>query len=105
MPYRIARLLERGCHLPRYQIAFRYSGPWKIEIREHLDEQGRRHTRRATATNPANPEESLPPLLDAVVIHMDASCLVITGFERLEDDAFGERLFDYRQTWHAESEK
>lgn len=91
MHFRIARLLERGRILPKYQVAFRYSGPWRIEIREYFDETGRRHTRRAVAIDPAK------------VLHLDGCGMVITGFERLPDEALGERLYDFRQTWQAES--
>lgn len=104
MNFRIARLLDRGRILPRYQVALRYSGPWRIEIREFFDEVGRRHTRRAVAIDPSTGmiSENIPPLLDAQVLHMDGCGMVITGFERLPDEALGERTFDFRQTWQSE---
>lgn len=105
MNFRIARLLERGRILPKYQIAFRYSGPWRIELREYFDDTGRRHTRRAVAIDPVTCQitEAIPPLLDALVLYLDGSGMVITGFERLPDDSLGNRLYDFRQTWQAES--
>lgn len=106
MNFRIARLLERGRILPKYQVAFRFSGPWRIEIREHFDDTGRRHMRRAVAIDPATGQitETIPPLLDAQVLHLDGCGMVVTGFERLHDEALGERLYDFRQTWCAETD-
>lgn len=89
------RLRDAGRPIPRYQFAFKPPAPGELLVLECRDNVLNRAT-RAAEFRPAGVTEAV--LLDAQLVELSSSRLVLSGIERHHDELLN-RITDYTQTW------
>lgn len=91
------RLREKGWPIPKYQFAFKRPLEGELTVFEQGDDVLNRYTRAAKFV-PTVPDDGHNLLLDAQVVELSQSRLVLSGIERQHDVALN-RVVDYAQTW------
>lgn len=91
------RLRDNGWPIPKYQFAFKPPLVGDLVVLEQRDDVLNRYTRAAKFT-PAVPDQGHNLLLDAQLVELSSTRLVLSGIERQHDQALS-RIVDYAQTW------
>ncbi len=104
MNYRLFRLRENGAIIPKWQRATHRGVLGQLSVVEVFDVLLNRWTRQARI-QPADAKEApeAPILLDAQLIRLDGSLMILSGLERRPDPVL-DRSYDLAQTWWLEAD-
>ncbi|MCV2422518.1 hypothetical protein LNV47_18120 [Paucibacter sp. DJ4R-1] len=98
MLFCVVRLRQKGVLIPRHHIVRAEGAPGVFQLAEEWDSEVRRTLRIARlVTKSVQPEDVLPPLHDATVLHAQSNGWTVTGWERGEEATLYQPA--YQQTW------
>lgn len=93
------RLRDRGWPVPKWQFATKRPIAGELTLHEERDDLLNRHTRVARLRAPTGAAAlDIPPLLDAQLVELSSSRLILSGIERQEQPLIS-KVEDFAQTW------